>query len=83
MSKFNLNLNDREWGEFFITDIFPKIQRGKRLIRENQISGIIPYVSSSALNNGVDNFIQVNHSSMRQFENCISLANSGSVGSAF
>ena len=68
---FSGSLKEKQWGEFFVKDIFPKIQRGKRLVRENQISGTIPYVSSSALNNGVDNFIQVNISSMRQFENCI------------
>ena len=40
------------------------------------------YVSSSALNNGVDNFIG-NEDGVRIFEDCITLANSGSVGTAF
>ena len=72
-----------QWKSFFITDIFPsKIQRGKRLIHENQIPGLIPYVSSTALNNGVDCFIG-NDVKIRFFSDCISLANSGSVGSCF
>ena len=50
-----LNLNDREWRPFFLTELFPQIQRGKRLKTENHIPGKTPYVSSSALNNGVDN----------------------------
>jgi hypothetical protein len=74
--------NDREWKEFFITDIFKNIQRGKRLIKENQYKGDIPYISSTAQNNGVDNFIS-NTENVRKYKNCLSLANSGSVGSCF
>lgn len=77
-----LNLNDREWKPFFLTELFPVIQRGKRLKSENHIPGEMPYVSSSALCNGVDNFIS-NTEKVRIFSNCISLANSGSVGSSF
>ena len=44
-----LNLNDREWRPFFLTELFPQIQRGKRLKTENHIPGKTPYVSSSAL----------------------------------
>lgn len=77
-----LNLNDREWRPFFLTELFPQIQRGKRLKTENHSPGKTPYVSSSALNNGVDNFIS-NTEKVRIFSDCISLANSGSVGSSF
>ena len=77
-----LDLNDREWEVFFIKEIFPVVQRGKRLTRENQTSGTFPYVSSSALNNGVDGFIG-NKAGVRVFTECLSLANSGSVGSCF
>lgn len=75
-------LEEKEWKPFLVKDIFDKIKRGKRLTKDNQKTGIIPYVSSSALNNGVDNFIS-NSKSVRQFEKCLSLANSGSVGSCF
>ena len=75
-------LNGVEWREFFIKDVFPQVRRGKRLIREHQTEGTTPYVSSSALNNGVDNFIR-NADGVRRFNNCLSLANSGSVGSCF
>ena len=77
------SLKDKKWKEFFIVDIFPSIQRGKRLIKDNQISGNVPYVSSTAMNNGVDNFIQYDSKKMRKFKNCLSVANSGSVGSSF
>lgn len=78
----NLNLNAVEWGEFYFYQIFSTIQRGKRLIKQNQKAGKIPYISSSGENNGVDNFIS-NEEGVRKFKECISLANSGSVGSAF
>ncbi|EAL5963249.1 restriction endonuclease subunit S, partial [Campylobacter jejuni] len=75
-------LENIEWREFYFSDIFKEIKRGKRLIKDNQIQGKIPYVSSSSFNNGVDNFIN-NNKNIRKFNYCISLANSGSVGSAF
>lgn len=77
-----LNLNDREWRPFFLTEIFPIIQRGKRLKSEDHVPGQMPYVSSSAMNNGVDNFVS-NTQRVRIFADCLSLANSGSVGSSF
>ncbi|RHG59895.1 restriction endonuclease subunit S [Coprococcus comes] len=77
-----LQLSDREWKPFFLTELFTTIQRGKRLKSENHMVGKTPYVSSSALNNGVDNFIS-NTDKVRVFSNCLSLANSGSVGSSF
>lgn len=75
-------LKDKEWQSFFIVDIFDNIQRGKRLKTADHLSGKVPYVSSSSLNNGVDNFVS-NNKGVRRFSNCISLANSGSVGSSF
>ncbi|WP_220106542.1 restriction endonuclease subunit S [Helicobacter monodelphidis] len=76
------SLHTCKWREFYFDEIFTKIQRGKRLIKANQTQGKTPYVSSSAINNGIDNFID-NDSGVRKFQNCISIANSGSVGSAF
>lgn len=77
-----LSLQDRDWSTFHLTELFDSIQRGKRLKRADQQQGTIPYVSSSALNNGVDGFIS-KANGCRVFSDCISLANSGSVGSAF
>ena len=75
-------IKDKKWKDFFLIDIFPEIKRGKRLKREDHVAGNIPYVSSSALNNGVDDFIG-NELNVRKYKNCLSLANSGSVGSCF
>ena len=81
MSK-KLKLTDREWKEFYFSDVFTRIQRGKRLKKDDHIEGTTPYVSSTATNNGIDGFVG-NKDRVRIFSNCISLANSGSVGSAF
>ena len=75
-------LEDREWKEFYFSDVFTRIQRGKRLKKDDHIEGTTPYVSSTATNNGIDGFVG-NKERIRIFSNCISLANSGSVGSAF
>lgn len=77
-----LDLHDREWKEFYLRDIFPDILRGKRLKTADHIQGSVPYVSSSAINNGVDAFIG-NNGKVRKFEECLTLANSGSVGKTF
>ena len=71
-----------QWKPFLITEIFTEIQRGKRLKKADHTEGTVPYVSSTALNNGVDGFIG-NEGSIRIFDDCITIANSGSVGSAF
>lgn len=75
-------LEEKEWDEFFLIDLFPVIQRGKRLTKSKQLDGITPYVSSTALNNGVDNYIS-NNKNVRKFSNCLTIANSGSVGVSF
>lgn len=76
------SLADTEWKEFRFDEVFTEIQRGRRLTKANQIQGTMPYVSSTALDNGVDNFIGNTHN-VRIFENGVTIANSGSVGSAF
>ena len=66
---------------FLVSDVF-NYCRGKRLIKLNQEDGDIAYISSTKFNNGVDNYI-VPPSYMKVYKNCITIANSGSVGYAF
>ena len=68
-----------KWIAFYLREVFSEIQRGRRLKTEDHTSGIVPYVSSSAMNNGVDDFIG-NTSGVRKFKDCM---NSGSVGKSF
>ncbi|NUJ06208.1 restriction endonuclease [Bacillus paranthracis] len=78
MNKFK----NAEWEQFFLSELFTTIRRGKRLTKKAQTPGDIPYVSSTAFNNGVDAFIG-NTQKVRRYENCLTIANSGSVGSVF
>lgn len=77
-----ISLTDRKWKDFAVPEVFQSIQRGKRLKNADHIPGAVPYVSSTANNNGVDDYIEASEGT-RVFRNCISLANSGSVGTAF
>lgn len=77
-----VGLENVEWREFPFNKIFRKIQRGKRLKKADHIDGYTPYISSTAMNNGLDGFIG-NKDGVRKFSNNISIANSGSVGACF
>ena len=75
-------LAEMEWRPFHVSRIFTEIGRGKRLKKADHVPGNMPYVSSTAMNNGVDAFITATPGT-RIFGDCLSLANSGSVGSTF
>ncbi len=81
-TKKKLSLGEKKWGEFFLNDIFSKIQRGKRLKKGDHKEGKMPYISSTAMNNGVDSYVG-NKEKIRVFSDCLSIANSGSVGACF
>ena len=75
-------MKQKDWGEFYLNEVFVEIQRGKRFKKGDHKKGTIPYVSSSALNNGIDGFIDKKEN-IRIFTNCLTIANSGSVGATF
>ncbi len=75
-------LSNAHWKAFNFTDVFTGIQRGKRLKKADHLDGATPYISATALNNGVDGFVG-NENGVRKFSNCLTVANSGSVGRAF
>lgn len=77
-----IDLEEKNWQTFRVTELFEIMQRGKRLKKDDHSLGNIPYVSSTSLNNGIDGFIG-NNDGVRFFINCLTLANSGSVGSTF
>lgn len=52
-----VSLGDKEWGEFYVKDIFTSITRGKRLTKENRLVGSIPLVTAGFQNEGVADFI--------------------------
>ena len=75
-------LSEKKWGAVHLTDVFDSVSRGKRLKKADHVEGNIPYVSSTALTNGNDGTCG-NSEGVRKFAHCLTLANSGSVGSCF
>ena len=57
----NASLNEKlgtvKWGEFKYKDVFNRIEQGRRLKKEDQIDGTIPFVMSGTTNAGVVNYI--------------------------
>lgn len=79
---WKLLIDSHDWKPFYVVSVFPENERGKRLKKADHVQGNTPYASSTAGNNGIDGFIEAIEGT-RVFNDCISLANSGSVGSAF
>ena len=57
----NASLNEKlrtvKWGEFKYKEVFNKIEQGRRLKKDDQIDGTIPFVMSGTTNAGVVNYI--------------------------
>lgn len=75
-----LNLNDREWRPFFLRDICD-IESGCDIYDAERVLGNTPYITSSALNNGIKYFVGNNNGTLEA--NCISVNRNGSVGYSF
>jgi hypothetical protein len=76
-----MKINKHSWYEFCFEDVFTT-SRGKRLVKLDQVSGDIAYISSSKKNNGIDNYI-LPPDFMKVYKNALTLNNSGSVGYCF
>lgn len=50
-------LQEVEWGEFTFNSIFNKIKQGRRLKKDDQQSGDIPFVMAGVTNTGVVNYV--------------------------
>lgn len=51
-----LSLQDRDWKDFFIEDV-AEIKSGHDIYEDERLTGDIPYVSSSSVNNGICHFV--------------------------
>jgi hypothetical protein len=79
--KSDLSLEFQKWKEFDFNDVF-KSKRGKRLVKLDQAEGEVAYISSTKVNNGIDNYIAP-PDYMKIYNNAMTLNNSGSVGYVF
>lgn len=76
-----MQINKSTWKTFNFNDVF-LFERGDRLITEEQVDGDIAYISSTKINNGIDNYITP-PDTMIIYENAMTLNNSGSIGYCF
>jgi len=80
-----MDLNDKVWRPFYLTDIFTFIKLGKELCRSEYIEYIeygMPVVTRSAKNNGISGFL-ANKENVTISERCLTLSAGGNIGSAF
>ena len=79
-----LSLENVEWGEFRVGDLFEEIQKGKCKNEKSETkyddSGI-SYLSATNRNNGVSNFVKENN--LMQKGNCIMFVNQGDGGAGY
>lgn len=73
-------VDTREWGSFALGTLF-NIVKGKRLTKAEMKSGKIPFIGSSALNNGCT--AMIGNDKNQHPENTITVCYNGSVGETF
>ena len=56
-ASLNEKLRNVKWGEFKYKEVFNRIEQGRRLKKDDQIDGTIPFVMSGTTNAGVVNYI--------------------------
>lgn len=59
MSKFSFNLDDREWGEFRIVDLFQKINIAFSTDYGKTVVGKTKFIGRTSTNNGVQGFVNL------------------------
>jgi hypothetical protein len=74
------NTQCTHWGDFPISDL-GKVCSGKDIYEKERRIGRVPYVTSTASQNGIGYFVENNNETLT--ENCLSVNRNGSVGYAF
>lgn len=74
------SLEEKEWGEFFISDIC-NIESGQDIYDAERIIGKTPYITSTASNNGIKYFVDNSNKTLEA--GAISVNRNGSVGYCF
>lgn len=73
-----LDLTEREWRAFSFEDLF-FVRRGESVYKQYMNKGAYPYISATAMNNGISDYID----RYNRDSHSISLAYDGSIGSTF
>lgn len=72
--------NKQNWDDFFIEEI-ATINSGRDIYERERVSGDIPYITSTAQNNGIGYLVSNNNETIES--NCLSVNRNGSVGYCF
>ena len=56
-ASLNEKLRNVKWGEFKFNEVFNNIKQGRRLKKDDQRAGNVPFVMAGTTNNGVVGFI--------------------------
>ena len=84
IAKNELSLKSVQWGEFKVSDLFERIEKGKckNFNQETKISkNGVSFLSATINNNGVSAFVEKN--SLLQKGNCIMFVNQGDGGAGY
>ena len=73
-------LKDKVWDSFYIEDVADIIS-GRDIYEAERINGELPYISSTANNNGIGYFVGNNNLTLEK--ECLSVNRNGSVGYSF
>lgn len=76
-----MKIDKSKWQEFDFNKVF-LVTRGKRLKTADQISGDIAYISSTKINNGIDNYV-IPPDDIPIFNHAITINIIGSIGFCF
>lgn len=79
-TQFIEQLEEKEWKPFEISEIF-SVESGCDIYDKERIAGFTPYITSSAINNGIKYFVSNKNATYES--NVISVNRNGSVGYAF
>lgn len=75
-----INLKEQSWKVFFLEN-FIEIKSGKDISEVEKVSGLTPYISATAYNNGINDFVSNINKSLEK--DCLSVNRTGSVGYSF
>ena len=76
----HVTLDGVTWGEFAISEV-AEIISGRGIFEDEREPGDVPYITSSAMNNGVSYFLSNTNETLEA--DCLSVNSNGSVGYAF
>lgn len=67
-------INTSKWQEFIIGDVYQIVERPQKRSKRQYSSGIVPYIASGSINNGVDSYLTPHSSSDIEQGDCLTIS---------